>query len=226
MITPLHQRTQNRRREAVHARIVPPIANKRNAIREIINQNWTVTSSTCVGINLKRNMKAGIPSVKNHSPCIHQSCPNRFLMLNRYPKGKEKKEIKCIENIQVKSTLRVRGCFSPCLDVAAEEVWLKPADLLIRLPQFAGLVDIDLASLLRICLSEFFANPKSLDASLENASLAAKIRGTCQAERRSEVEFSLVEQVSVGVIREVENLALPVSLENFAVALGESIEGW
>ena len=89
----------------------------------------------------------------------------------------------------------------------------EPANLVVGGPQLASLIDIDLASLLSIGLSELLANPKSVQASLEDASLAAEISGTAQAECAGKIDLGFVEHVSIGVIGQIENVvACPICL--------------
>ena len=49
----------------------------------------------------------------------------------------------------------------------------KPTHTFVSGPKFAGFIDIDLASLLGICLAKFFANTQSSNPSFKNSTLAA-----------------------------------------------------
>jgi hypothetical protein len=92
---------------------------------------------------------------------------------------------------------------------------VKPADLVVRSPELGGLVDIDLASLLRVRLAELLRGEllRALQAADENAPLAREICGAVQAETSSETQLVGVEEMSVGVLAQVESVALPVNLE-------------
>lgn len=58
---------------------------------------------------------------------------------------------------------------------------VKPANFVIDSPQLTSFVDIDLARLLGVGLSEFLANPQSLKSCCKDASFAAEIRCTTEA---------------------------------------------
>lgn len=58
-----------------------------------------------------------------------------------------------------------------CLEVFLDPLLVQPADLVECLPQLAGLVDVDLAGLLGIGLSELLANSESFDSLDEDSSL-------------------------------------------------------
>lgn len=57
--------------------------------------------------------------------------------------------------------------------VVLEKLRIKPADLVIGGPQFAGLVDVYLACLLSVGLAEFLADLESLESCCKYSSLAA-----------------------------------------------------
>lgn len=66
------------------------------------------------------------------------------------------------------------------------EKWFKvsrvePAHLVVGGPQFAGLVDINLAGLLRIGLSEFLVDSQRVQSPFENPPFAAEVCRTAQA---------------------------------------------
>jgi len=100
-----------------------------------------------------------------------------------------------------------------------EMATIEPTNFLIRLPQLASLVDIDLARLLSIRLAELLSDSQGVDTGLEDASFAAQVCSARKSERGSKIEFSLVQEVSIRVIGEIEDLTLPVCLEDLAVAL-------
>jgi hypothetical protein len=106
----------------------------------------------------------------------------------------------------------------------AEVVGVEPADLVVRLPELAGLVDVNLAGLLGIRLAELLADAQGLDAGLEHASFAAQIGCAIEAERGGKMQLSLVQHVAVGVIGQIQHRAFPLGLERLAVAL-EGLEG-
>jgi len=68
-------------------------------------------------------------------------------------------------------------------EVLAEVDRLEPSDLVERLPQLAGLVDVDLAGLLGVSLAELLADLERLDASLEHAALTAEVLCAGEAQR-------------------------------------------
>lgn len=98
------------------------------------------------------------------------------------------------------------------LDVLHEESRVEPTDFLVRRPKLAGLVDINLAGLLGVRLSEFLALAKSLNASLENATLAAEICSTVQTKDTGDALFSLVEKAQMWIFVEIQWLTLPFDL--------------
>lgn len=61
------------------------------------------------------------------------------------------------------------------LDVLGDPAGIEPSDFLERLPQFAGLVDIDLAGLLGVGLAELLADAQGLDALDEDAALRGEV---------------------------------------------------
>jgi len=100
-----------------------------------------------------------------------------------------------------------------------EMATVEPTDFLVRLPQLAGLVDINLARLLSIRLAELLADSQGVDTGLEDAPFAAQVCSARKSERGSKIEFGLVQEVSIRVVGEIEDLSLPICLENLAVAL-------
>ena len=107
-----------------------------------------------------------------------------------------------------------------CSEILLEVRLVEPSNFVVGGPQLAGLIDIDLASLLSICLSEFLANLQSVETSVEDASLAAHVSCTIQAERASKVDLCLMKHVAVRIIGEIEDvIALPVRLESLCIAL-------
>lgn len=90
---------------------------------------------------------------------------------------------------------------------------LEPASIVEDSPESGSLVDIDLAGLLGVSLAELLAVLEALETSHKHASLAGEVRGTVQAKTAGEVELGRVQQLAVGVVAEVNGLALPVWLE-------------
>jgi len=90
---------------------------------------------------------------------------------------------------------------------------VQPSNLVKCLPQLAGLVDINLASLLSIRLSEFLANLESLDSLDEDPTLGGEICCTVEAEVGCEINLVWMEEVSVWIVLEINWSAFPVDLE-------------
>lgn len=121
----------------------------------------------------------------------------------------------------LKSTEAVHGS-----NVLAEVFWVEPADPVVRLPQFASLVDVDLAGLLGVRLAELLSNLQGINACLKHTSLAAEIGCAVEPKRGGKMKLSLVQHVAIGIVGEIKNSALPLSLEDLAVSLGKGIKWW
>ena len=93
-----------------------------------------------------------------------------------------------------------------------EEFAPEPTDLVVGRPEFAGLVDVDLACLLGVCLAELLAYSESVETSLEDASLAAQICCGRKTERSRESGLGFVQQLDIWIGGEVAHLALPICL--------------
>jgi hypothetical protein len=94
----------------------------------------------------------------------------------------------------------------------ADPFSLKPANLLESLPKLGRLVNVNLASLLCVCLTELLASSQALEASLENSALACKVGGAVKSEVASQPDFIRVQQVNVDIAAQVNWLALPIHL--------------
>lgn len=92
-------------------------------------------------------------------------------------------------------------------------VRLKPASIVEDSPESGSLVDINLAGLLGIRLAELLAVLEALETAHKHASLAGEVSGTVQTKTAGKVELRRVQQPAVGVVAEVNGLALPFWLE-------------
>lgn len=101
---------------------------------------------------------------------------------------------------------------------------LEPAGIVEDNPESRGLVDVDLTGLLSVSLAELLVVLEALETSHEHASLAGEVRGTVQTETAGEVELGRVQQLPVGVVAEVNWLALPVWLQLRGSAVRERTE--
>jgi len=99
------------------------------------------------------------------------------------------------------------------VEVLLDPFRIQPADLLKCLPQFACLVDINLACLLCISLPELLANLECLDPLDEDSALGGKISGTIEAKIGSKVDFVLVEEMCMRIEFQINWCTLPVDLE-------------
>lgn len=88
-----------------------------------------------------------------------------------------------------------------CLtQVRIDELLIKPTNLLVCLPELGSLVDINLASLLRVGLSEFHALPGALYLLLEDSPLGGEIRSARKAENGSQLNLGGVKEVAVRIV--------------------------
>lgn len=100
-------------------------------------------------------------------------------------------------------------------------VRFEPARIVEDNPESRGLVDVDLAGLLGVSLAELLAVLEALQASHKHASLAGEVSSTIQTQTAGEVELGRVQQLPVGVVAEVNWLALPVGLQLSGSAIRE-----
>ena len=110
------------------------------------------------------------------------------------------------------------------LQKTPEVLSVEPANLLVGDPEPAGLVDVDPANLLGIRLPELLAYPEGIETCLEDASLAEKVGCAAKSEGGSDVQFSLVQEMAVRIIGEIERLALPTDLEALGIACRKSVD--
>ena len=104
---------------------------------------------------------------------------------------------------------------------------VEPAHFIVGGPQLAGLVDVNLASLLSVRLAKLLVDPQSVQPRFEDPSFAAKIGGTAQAQGRCEIQLGFVEFSAVGVVGKIQQIAAgPVRLQRLGVAKGQSRGGW
>lgn len=104
---------------------------------------------------------------------------------------------------------------------------VKPAHLVVGRPQLAGLVDIDLARLLRVRLAKLLVDAQRVQPSLEDAPFAAEIGGAAQTEGRGQIDFGFMQHGTIGVVGQIEQVAAgPIGLERFGVAFRQGVGGW
>ena len=99
------------------------------------------------------------------------------------------------------------------LDELLNPFWSQPSNLVKCLPEFASFVDVDLASLLRIRLSELLAYLICFDPLNEDSAFRGDVRCTVQAKVGCKREFIGVEQVGITVEFEIDGSAFPIDLE-------------
>lgn len=102
---------------------------------------------------------------------------------------------------------------------------IKPSNLVVSLPELTGLVNVDLASLLSVSPAELLADLEGVDASLENATLAAEVRCTAKAERGSKLELSLVQEMAVCIVGKGSLLPFHSAFSFFSLPLSDSRGG-
>lgn len=100
-----------------------------------------------------------------------------------------------------------------CSNEIDEMLLLQPSHLLKRRPELTRFIDINLTSLLTICLAKLLANPKTLNASDENPSLARQVSSAIETEIRSEGNLVIVQEVAEWVAAEINWRALPLDFE-------------
>lgn len=89
----------------------------------------------------------------------------------------------------------------------------EPVNLIKCLPQLAGFVDINLASLLCVGLSELLVDPKSVKTLNEDSTLGGEIGCTIKAKVGGEGDLVWVEKVGVRIVTKINGSTLPVDLE-------------
>lgn len=87
---------------------------------------------------------------------------------------------------------------------------VKPAGSFIRSVQFGRLVDVNLAGLLGMGLTELLALVVVVQTGLEDATLAGEIGCTIQPQAGSQLKFIRVKEMLVRVLAKVQGSALPV----------------
>lgn len=90
---------------------------------------------------------------------------------------------------------------------------VQPTDLVKGRPQLGGLVDVNLARLLRVRLAKLLAHPQTLEPPDEHASLARQVRRAVQPQVGRQRDLVPVQQVCVGIAAEVDGCPSPVHLE-------------
>jgi hypothetical protein len=91
------------------------------------------------------------------------------------------------------------------------------------LPEFAGFIDINLASLLGICLPKLLANPISFDSLDEDPTLGSEICGTVETEIGCEGNLIRMEEMKVWIVSKVNWSTFPINLERVGL-VGEAPE--
>ena len=86
------------------------------------------------------------------------------------------------------------------LEVLAGVNRIEPAHFVESSPELASLVDIDLACLLSISLPEFLSDAQCGQASLKYPSLAAQVGGAGQTKDGRDIDFRLVEHMTVWIV--------------------------
>lgn len=85
------------------------------------------------------------------------------------------------------------------LDVLDDVLLVEPTDFVECRPKFAGLVDIDLACLLSIGLSEFLFDFESLDSLDEDSAFRGQVGSTVETKVGGKVNLVWVKKVGVRV---------------------------
>lgn len=97
--------------------------------------------------------------------------------------------------------------------VLTNPVGVEPTNPVKGSPKLGGLVDIDLACLLRIRLAELLVVAEAEESSLKDASLAGQVRSAVQSQVASERHLVGVQEVDMRVVAQVNRLSLPIHLE-------------
>lgn len=104
--------------------------------------------------------------------------------------------------------------------------FVEPTNSIVRRPELAGLVDINLTGLLGIRLPEFLANSKGVEARFEDAPLTAEVRRATETKRSRKGDFGFVKQMAIWVVRQVERVVTrPISLERLRTST-QSLNWW
>jgi hypothetical protein len=98
-------------------------------------------------------------------------------------------------------------------DILHNPFGVQPSNLIKCLPKFASLIDINLASLLCICLPKLFANLVSLNSLDEDPTLGGEICGTVKTEIGCEGDLIWMEEMIMWIVSEVDRSTLPVDFE-------------
>lgn len=121
---------------------------------------------------------------------------------------------------------RYQGCeVDQALDVALDPFWIKPADFLVCLPEFGRLVNVNLASLLSICLSELLLNSQCVDTCPEDSALRRQVSCAIEAKVRSKKDLVRVEKVAMRVVTKIDGSSAPVNFERVGL-VRQAIERW
>lgn len=88
---------------------------------------------------------------------------------------------------------------------------VEPADLVKGLPHLAGLVDVDVACLLRIRLAKLFGLQQALEPALEDAALGRQVRRAVDADAAGQVDLLPVEEVHERIAAQVHVLTAPLN---------------
>lgn len=100
-----------------------------------------------------------------------------------------------------------------CSQPLKEVFFLEPSNPLEGCPEFASLVDVDLASLLTIGLSELLASLQAFDASEEDATLTSEICGAIESKNGGESDFVGMEQADIRIVAKINWSTFPLDLE-------------
>lgn len=98
-------------------------------------------------------------------------------------------------------------------DKLLDVLGVEPANLVEGLPKLACLVDVNLAGLLSIRLSEFLVNSKRLNSLDEDSAFRSQVGGAVEAEIGCQVDLVGVKKMSMRVGLEIDRRTFPVNLE-------------
>lgn len=114
---------------------------------------------------------------------------------------------------------------SEILQELSDPMFLEPVNLVECLPQFAGFVDINLACLLGVCLSELFVDAERVETLHEDSTFRREIGCTVKAKIGGKRDLIRVEQVCVRIVPKIDGSPLPVDLERVWF-VGEAGDRW
>src|ERR1700710_3045074 len=77
---------------------------------------------------------------------------------------------------------------------------IEPSNLLECLPELASFVDINLASLLGVCLPKLFADSQCFNSLDEDSALRCEVGSAVETEVRGEENLIRVKKVGIGVV--------------------------